>query len=380
MSHTSAHHHHQVDDDVDDEQLELKPRARRAYEQGSDPPTPTDNTSPSSHFPDGSTPSRNRSFLNLTSSTLFGIYGASGISGTGSETIPPTPYGDGAQTPNDGRSFDFTRSGIPHSLPTNAFTRSSNGKLARRRDTNSLPPLVRRKTFRNFYIPLVARLATLFLVGTLYGSLIPHLHDSQHFAPANVALDRQRWWYNIVWGLIGMALGEALPWADSLWVDEDDENSIIDNDRKPNTTTTRRSETWLDAVRSIGLFVGIAFAIRKLPWQSSLQRSLTLALANPAIWYLIDRSPPGFLLSTVASLVGTVVTLGLNPALLPGSTCRAEPTSGFAGNGTRQSPEFVLGFIRIESVGVATWIASVLFVSSVCFGNVGRRLPGRQQF
>jgi hypothetical protein len=36
--------------------------------------------------------------------------------------------------------------------------------------------------------------------------------------------------------------------------------------------------------------------------------------------------------------------------------------------------DLVLGAFTLESVGVATWIASVLFVSAVAFGNIGRRL------
>ncbi len=34
--------------------------------------------------------------------------------------------------------------------------------------------------------------------------------------------------------------------------------------------------------------------------------------------------------------------------------------------------------VSAESVGVGTWIASVLFCSCVCFGNIGRRLGGRE--
>lgn len=184
-----------------------------------------------------------------------------------------------------------------------------------------------------------------------------------------------------------MALGEALPWVDLLWAE--DEDAVADEDEKPNMRLhqRRRRENWLDAVRAIGLFVGIAFAIRKLPWQSTLQLSLTLALANPAIWYLIDRSPPGFILSTVVALGGTVITLGVNPRLLPSPT-PAEVLKGHVAkgngvfNGTMEAwrrEEYVLGVFSEESVGVATWIASVLFVSAVCFGNVGRRLAPRAQ-
>lgn len=40
----------------------------------------------------------------------------------------------------------------------------------------------------------------------------------------------------------------------------------------------------------------------------------------------------------------------------------------------KDSGMLVAGIFSQESVGVATWIASVLFVSAVCFGNIGRRL------
>lgn len=375
MSHPAAH-------TDDDDHLELKPRPRRPFELGSDPPTPTHDT-PSSSFPSTDklqdTPSRNRSFLNLTSSTLFGIYAPSGL-GTGADTVSPTPFGDGTQTPAERRSFDFTRS---NTLPANAFTKSANGKLTRRRDTNTHGKRPKPTGFRNFLLPLLARLTALFTVGTLYGLLISHLHDRQHLAPTNVAVDRQKWSYLIFWGIVGVILGEALPWADLLWAEEDSDSIEDDDDSKPRT---RRRESWLDAVRSIGLFVGIAFAIRKLPWQSTLQLSLTLALANPAIWYLVDRSPPGFILSTIVALGGTVFTLGVNPDLLPsptpGEVLRGHVAKGGGiVNGTLEAwrnEELVLGVFSQESVGVATWIASVFFVSAVCFGNVGRRLCGRR--
>lgn len=134
-------------------------------------------------------------------------------------------------------------------------------------------------------------------------------------------------------------------------------------------------------MRSIGAFVGVAFAIRKLPWQSTLQLSLTLALSNPAIWYLIDRTPPGLVLSSAISVTGTAILLGISPELVPGPS----PAQLLQGHVSRHSglnattksvptQDLVAGIFSQESVGVATWIASVLFVSCVCFGNIGRRL------
>ncbi|EGP86151.1 uncharacterized protein MYCGRDRAFT_105184 [Zymoseptoria tritici IPO323] len=175
-----------------------------------------------------------------------------------------------------------------------------------------------------------------------------------------------------------MVFGEALPLADVFWAP--DEDSIVDDSEKEQRKA-RGTGGWQDIVRSIGAFVGLAFAIRKLPWQSTLQLSLTLALVNPALWYLIDRSPPGLILSGLVSVGGTAIILGINPALVP-SPSPIELLQGHVGkrglvNGTvnaLQDEGHVLGIFSHETVGVATWIASVLFVSAVCFGNIGRQL------
>lgn len=382
----------------EDSQPILKPRPRRPFElssaPNSAPPTPP---SDAQDFPEkldtsvshskmgdagtgSATPSRTRSFLNLTTSTLFGIYQPAGF---GTETENPTPWGTGAQTPADSRhgSFDFSRINLPDS----AFERdSANGRLRRR----STQPQVQirkqasyrpRKGFKGYFLPLVGRVLALFGTGLLYGLLISHLHDRQKLAPVAVNLDRSRWSYLVTWGFIGVLLGEAQPWADSLWADEDDDE--VEAEKEQQRKNGREINPWMDVVRSIGAFVGIAFAIRKLPWQSTLQLSLTLALANPAVWYLIDRSPPGFILSTIVALSGTAVLLGINPSLVPAPSPWAVLQGNVALNDTVQavkSEDLVFGIFSQESVGVVTWVASVLFVSSVCFGNIGRRLaPAR---
>lgn len=119
---------------------------------------------------------------------------------------------------------------------------------------------------------------------------------------------------------------------------------------------------------------------RKLPWQSTLQVSLTLALVNPVLWYLIDRSKPGFFLSSFVGITGTAILLGLSPEMMP-----SPPSPSPLVGSTNLSIGSLLrsnGLIRGESIWVWTWIASVLFCSSVCFGNLGRRLalgdPGKR--
>lgn len=314
-----------------------------------------------------STPARTRSILNLTSSTLFGIYQPTGFSTDREE--PSTPWGTGAETPADSRhtSLDITRAGIPD------LANGPSGAMKRRRSTAQQLQAYRRprRGLKGYWLPLLGRAVSLFITGVLYGLLITHLHDRQGIAPAKVHINRSSWAYLVMWGAAGVLLGEALPWLDTLWADDEDEAVEEDQDRQ----VLRGLGTWNDVVRSVGVFVGIAYAIRKLPWQSTLQLSLTLALANPAVWYIIDRSPPGFLLSTLVSLLGTALTLGIFPALVPSPS--PEQWKAYSLNttaGLPQSDELVLGMFSQESVGVTTWIASVLFVSSVCFGNIGRRL------
>jgi len=118
---------------------------------------------------------------------------------------------------------------------------------------------------------------------------------------------------------------------------------------------------------------------RKLAWSSTLQLSLTLGLANPFLWYLLDRTSAGFTLSAAIGLVGTIILFFVNPSVIPVPTSslihgNATSTSvtgsaiGMAGITTLEA------LLHSEGVGVAAWIASVLFCSCVCFGNIGRLL------
>ncbi len=112
---------------------------------------------------------------------------------------------------------------------------------------------------------------------------------------------------------------------------------------------------------------------RKLPWASTMQASLTLALVNPFLWYLIDRSKPGFILSTAVGATGTALLLASNPDMMPSP---ATSTSGRNSTvqHTRLSNGGLGGYISRESIEGGIWILSVLFCSCVCFGNIGRRL------
>ncbi|KAK8202982.1 insulin-induced protein-domain-containing protein [Phyllosticta capitalensis] len=243
-------------------------------------------------------------------------------------------------------------------------------------------------------LPLFVRAAALFVIGVAYGVIISHLHENIHISPVRVdSIDRGNWSYLLLWGCAGVALGGALPWVDWIW---EGDRSAAGRRKGESFGRDAANSDWIEAVRSIGAFVGIAFAIRKLPWQSTLQVSLTLALVNPALWYLLDRSKPGFTLSSAVGLAGTLVLLLLGeaapvvipaPPIVGNMSASSTPTAtlrwrqqqgmgmsgGSAGAGKDAAALFAAG-PSYEQLGTATWFWSVLFCSCVCFGNIGRRL------
>jgi hypothetical protein len=102
-----------------------------------------------------------------------------------------------------------------------------------------------------------------------------------------------------------------------------------------------------------------------------MQASLTLALVNPVLWYLIDRSMPGFILSTAVGTTGAALLLVSNPDAMP-----SPATFSFLNRNSSVNPEHILQptLVSRETIEGGIWIVSVLFCSCVCFGNIGRRL------
>lgn len=243
---------------------------------------------------------------------------------------------------------------------------------------------------RDTFISLLLRTSLLFVLGIAYGVIIIHLHDDHRLAPVKVAgIERYSSWYLLTWGVAGVLLGNLLPWVDTFWEeatkdheshmnakDEKDQPGPPGMDENEDEAHPPRSEggdgaDWTLAIRSIGTFIGVALAIRRLPWESTLQASLTLALVNPVLWYSVDRSKPGFVLSTIIGIAGTAIALLINPNMVP------SPAPTYANGDSHRSST---GLISNESIAVSTWIASVLFCSSVCFGNIGRMLSlGHQE-
>lgn len=226
-----------------------QPTPRRYFDLNS-----TDSSPPASRRPDLFTleldpaeePRRSGSALNLTSSTLFGIYSHAG------EESGRTPFGTGAQTPRLFPGEDRLSSPAAFSKPVSPKVHVSG---------QSRPSLFLR-------FPL------LFICGMAYGAIITHLHDDQRLVPVKVDhIDRYSWRYLFIWGTAGLILGGLLPWMDLLWGGSVEETQA----RQPETpklcaieggeagerpnSSSGSANNWNQTVRGIGAFVGIAFAI-----------------------------------------------------------------------------------------------------------------------
>ncbi|KAM0508689.1 hypothetical protein D7B24_003151 [Verticillium nonalfalfae] len=311
----------------------------------------------------GTSISRTQSIVNLTTSTLFGIYSPSS---TGKDrSIRPdleTPWGTGSQTPVKRQSLDDTT----FELLKERF----HPQALRRRSSRPTPPAPSTAASALY---VTARVAVLFLLGMGYGALVTRLHGKHQLTalPADgTSGPGFNWKYLTLWGICGVLLGALLPWFDGVWEEAfGGDMAVVDGERDETSDNTNRSSTdWALGVRSIGAFVGIVFAIRRLPWASTLQLSLTLALVNPFLWYLIDRSKPGFLLSAAVGLIGSAVLMGVDPEMVP------TPSASSFRNETVSNSLTFGGLASQKTMETGIWMLSVLFCSCVCFGNIGRRL------
>ncbi|KAH6841144.1 insulin-induced protein-domain-containing protein [Chaetomium sp. MPI-CAGE-AT-0009] len=405
---------------------------------------------------DGSTPiSHNASYLNLTSPTLFGIYSPSTLDAATKDEDDQDQDQDhyfrdsdrdpGTDTPGDALA---PRPGLDDE--TYALMRKRSSSHHHPRPGSLLDPLVaaaaaeapRPVRKREIALQLTLRAGLLFVLGVGYGVLVTRLpqnshhqhHPSHRLAAAYES--HYEWRYLVFWGAAGVALGSLLPWFDRFWEEtiarrssrrngsannnkpnhrpekqtnpdpetdtETTDPETTDPETDPETTTPPPPADWALVIRGIGAFVGIVFAIRKLPWASTMQVSLTLALANPFLWYLIDRSKPGFLLSAAVGLAGSAVLMNLGPGVMPapasavglvqgvgvgvgaglggvnvttgGTTSSGGGVGGWVDGEAGRGGGALGGLASQETIETSIWMLSVLFCSCVCFGNIGRRL------
>jgi len=309
---------------------------------------------------------------------------------------PETPWGTGAQTPVKRRDLD-----------DETYELLLDRSRALRRHSFARPPRAPSPTHTELAWSLSMRIGLLFLLGMGYGALVTRLRGEVEGIAATEP--QHGWTYLVGWGISGVALGALLPWFDGVWqvaFGNEQDSAVVEEKTADRAASESRSRTdWSHAVRSIGAFVGIIFALvccplsdltfttptmktrgsylhglffqRKLPWVSTLQVSLALTLVNPFLWYLVDRTKPGFILSAAVGVAGSAILIGINPDMMPAPSSPfyhpAEASANVSADPlAAASQPGIFGSQQTLETGI--WMLSVLFCSCVCFGNIGRRL------
>lgn len=231
---------------MSDEPAILRPRPRRVFDltpapsnESSEAPTPAEPANPDLLNPKDV--SRNGSIMNLTSSTLFGIYSPTAFEGSRDES---SPWGTEAQSP----ATENVPSTEQHPGPDRYALERARSRLSH-------------GLFRGVILPRALRGALLFAFGIVYGVITVHLHENHWITPVKLENIHyyDSWQYLGFWGLAGVALGNVLPWLDNFF-----EDSVLDSSKKVKRSSgegEERTPSWVAVVRSVGAFVGIAFAM-----------------------------------------------------------------------------------------------------------------------
>jgi len=231
-------------------------------EKDSPPPSPGFNASLLSTTAAGASPeetvSRAASMLNLTASTLFGIYSpatsARGFEAYHDRDEPGTPWGTGAETPAKRPSVDGEGDdGGDNGSYKLGRDRSA---LLRMRSTQTTASFRPRPNSAGVMVALALRATLLFGLGLGYGVLVSRLQDGPGLATLQMdgIVGRDYDWAALVfWGISGVILGILLPWFDGVW----DGASGATAAKEANAAET----DWPVVMRSIGAFAGIVFAI-----------------------------------------------------------------------------------------------------------------------
>jgi hypothetical protein len=137
-------------------------------------------------------------------------------------------------------------------------------------------------------LELGGRMVLLFVIGAAYGLLVTHFHSEEQLGALGLldndhADGKASWsfsvpesmdlWYLAAWGMGGVAAGNLMPWVDRFFGDE--EGDELAGNAKANKGAKEGSKVqehvdWTPVVRSVGAFVGIAFAIVSILFALSL--------------------------------------------------------------------------------------------------------------
>lgn len=168
---------------------------------------------------------RSRSTVNLTTSTLFGIYG------TSLDSQAPT------RTNSSANLLDLSSSLTPLSQnkPTYSSPSAPAQKPARSPKAPSTPPSLS---------SILLRIVSLFIFGLAYGGLVTHLH-TRSLPGEGIWRAAGGYGYLGLWGAGGVVMGSLLPWIDG----------------GSGLAVGNKKGDWTPVIRSVGAFVGVAYAI-----------------------------------------------------------------------------------------------------------------------
>jgi hypothetical protein len=145
-------------------------------------------------------------------------------------------------------------------------------------------PKAKKRGFRGYVVPLVLQTILLFGFGIGYGAIVTHLHKTQNITPVPVPvpdIERNSLYYQLSWGFFGVLLGNALPFVDSFWektvspaiqgkqTAKGPDSGAATTPKADGTNASSAAESglgpmWYSTVRSMGVFVGIAFAVVRI--------------------------------------------------------------------------------------------------------------------
>ena len=240
---------------------QLNARLLRTYQSRNDdsPESPIDGSG------SARLPRQNKSFLNMNSSTLFGIYDDVG---TEAQSVAETPWGTGAETPGHtgmgwpGNAYETGTGGADAGLSMKSAARRASGKSKLQTEIRRSSQTRKARSGVAKYAVLFFKLAALFTFGVLYGLIVSHLHDTRQLAAVHVkGVDRESWFYVTTWGCAGVALGSLLPYIDLLWSRHSTLDKAEEKEQAEKDGESPISEQINDVVRSVAAFVGVAFAI-----------------------------------------------------------------------------------------------------------------------
>lgn len=116
-------------------------------------------------------------------------------------------------------------------------------------------------------LPQALKAALLFSFGIVYGIITIHLHENHWITPVKLENTHYygSWEYLGFWGVAGVVLGNVLPGLDLF-----SEDVTVDYAKQPSRSSNdeeneERTLSWVAAVRSVGAFVGVAFAMVRHP-------------------------------------------------------------------------------------------------------------------